>query len=67
MVHYKLVKVTINALSEIKVIIDIVVHCQGVLKSIVMNQGLLFTSKIWYLLCYFLGIKKKLSIAIYLH
>ncbi len=44
-------------------IIDVVVHHHGVSKSIIMDQGLLFTSKFWSLLYYFLGIKKKLFIA----
>ena len=63
MVHYKPVKVTINAPSRAKVIIDVVVRHHGVPESIVTDQGLLFTSKFWFLLCYFLGIKKKLSTA----
>ena len=60
MVHYKLVKVTIDALSQAKVIIDMVVCHHGVLESIVTNWGLLFISKFWSLLCYFLRIKKML-------
>ncbi len=44
-----------------KVIIDVVVRHHGVPESIVTDQGLLFTSKCWFLLCYFLSIKKKLS------
>lgn len=44
-----------------EVIIDVVVFYHGVLESIVTDQGLLFTSKFWSLLCYFLGIKKMLS------
>ena len=40
----------------------IVCH-HGILDSIVTDQGLFFTSKFWSLLCYFLGIKRKLSIA----
>ena len=45
-VHYKPVKVTIDALPD----------------SIVTNRRSLFTSKFWLLLCYFLGIKQRLSI-----
>ena len=38
-----------------------VIRHHGVLESFVTDRGSLFTSKFWYLLCYFLGIKKKLS------
>ncbi len=61
MVYYKPVKVTINASSLAEVIIDMVVRHHGVPESIVTDRGSLFTSKLWSLLCYFLGIKKKLS------
>ncbi len=63
MVHYVPVKVTINALGLAEVIIDVVVHPHGVPESIVTDRGSFFTSKFWSLLCYFLGIKKKLSTA----
>ena len=59
-VHYEPVKVTINASSLAKVIIDMVVCYHKVPESIVTDQGSLFISKFWSLLCYFLGIKKKL-------
>ncbi len=62
-VHYVPVKVTINAPGQAKVIIDVVVHHHGVPELIVTDQGSLFTSKFWSLLCYFLGIKRKLSTA----
>ncbi len=61
MEHYELVKVTINAPGLAKVMINIVVHHHGVPESIVMDRGSLFTSKFSSLLCYFLGIKRKLS------
>ncbi len=63
MVYYKQVKITIDAPGLAEVIIDMVVRYHGVLKSIVMDQVLLFISKFWLLLYYFLGIKKKLSTA----
>ena len=66
MVYYKPVKVIINALYLINVIIDKVVRHHGLLNSIVIDQKLLFTLKFWLLLCYFLGIKQKLSITFYL-
>ncbi len=58
MVHYEPVKLMID-LAE--VIINMVVRHHGVLESIVMDRGSLFTSKFWSSLCYFPGIKKKLS------
>ena len=61
MVHYKLVKVTIDAPGLAKVIIIVVVRHYGLPNSIVTDRGLLFTSKFWSLLCYFLGIKQRLS------
>ncbi len=61
MVHYEPVKVTIDVSGLAEVIINVVVRHHRVPESIVMDQGSLFTSKFWSLLCYFLGIKKKLS------
>ena len=66
MVHYKPVKVTINAPGLAKVIIDMVVRHHGLLDSIVTDRGSLFTSKFWSSLCYFLGIKQKLYTAFHL-
>ena len=63
MVYYKPVKVTIDTLDLAKVIIDVVIRYHRVPESIITDQGLLFTSKFWSLLCYFLNIKKKLSTA----
>ncbi len=65
MIYYKPVKVTINAPGLAKVIIDMIVSHYSIFESIVINQKLLFISKFQSLLCYFLDIKKKLSIAIY--
>ena len=56
MVHYKPFKVTNDPPGLAEVIIDIVVRHLSLLNSIVTDQGLLFTSKLWSLLCYFLGI-----------
>ncbi len=64
-VHYVLVKVMIDTPSLVEVIINVVVHHHGVSELIVMDQGPLFTSMFWSLLCYFLGIMRKLSIAFY--
>ena len=63
MVHYKPVKVTIDAPGLAEIIIDVVVRYHGLPDSIVADRGLPFTSKFWSLLCYFLSIKKKLSTA----
>ena len=63
MVYYKPVKITINAPGLAEVIIDIVVRHHGLPDSIITDRGSLFTSKFWSSLCYFLGIKRRLSTA----
>ena len=63
MVYYKPVKIILNAPGLAKVIIDIVVYYHGHPDSIVTNKSFLFTSKFWSSLCYFLGIKRRLSTA----
>ncbi len=65
MVHYEPVKVTIDLSALAEVIIEAVVRHHGLPNSIVSDQGLVFISKFWFSLCYFLGIKRKLSIAFY--
>ena len=65
MVHYEPVKATINTLGLAEVIINVVVWHQGLPNSIVTNRGSLFTSKFWSLLCYFFGVKRRLSTAFY--
>ena len=65
MVYYKPVKITIDAPGLAEIIIDVVVRHHGLPDSIVTNRGLLFTSKYWSLLCYFFGIKRRLSISFY--
>ncbi len=59
-IYYESVKVTIDVSGLAKVIIIMVVCHHGVPESIITDQDLLFTSKFWSLLCYFLGIKRKL-------
>ena len=44
-----------------KVIIDVVICHHGLPNLIMTDRGSLFTSKFWSLLCYFLGIKRRLS------
>ena len=63
MVHYKPVKITIDALGLAKVIINVVVQHYGLPNSIITDQGSLFISKFWSLLCYFFGIKRRLFTA----
>ena len=63
MVHYEPVKVTINALGLAEVIIDMVVRHHSLPNSIISDRGANFTSKFWSSLCYFLGIKRRLSTA----
>ena len=66
MAYYELVKVTINTLHFAEIIIDMVVRHYNLSDSIVTDLKLLFTSKFWLLLYYFLNIKQKLSIAFHL-
>ncbi len=63
MVHYKPIKVTINALALVEVIIKAVVWHHGLPDSIISDWGSVFTLKFWSSLCYLLGIKRKLSTA----
>ena len=65
MVHYEPVKITINVPGFAEVIIDVVVRHHGIPNSIVTDRGSLFTLKFWSSLCYFLGIKKRLSTTFY--
>ncbi len=48
----------IDAPDLTKVIINVVVYHHGVLEPIIKDQGSLFTSIFWFLIYYFLGIKK---------
>ena len=63
MVHHEPVKVTIYAPGLAEVIIDVVVRHHGLPDSIVTDRSSLFTSKFWSSLCYFLGVKRRLSTA----
>ena len=65
MVHYKLVKIIIDAPGLAEIIIDVLVCQHGLSDLIVTDRGSLFTSKFWLLLCYFLGIKRRLSTAVH--
>ena len=65
MVHYKPVKVTIDAPDLAEVIINVVMRHYGFPDSIVTDWGSLFTSKFWSSLYYFLGIKRRLFTALH--
>ena len=64
-VYYKPMKITINAPGLAKVIIDVMVRHHGLLYFIITDWGSLFTSKFWSSMCYFLGIKRRLSTALH--
>ena len=65
MVPYEPVKVINNAPRLAKVIINVVVWHHGLSDLIVTDRGSFFTSKFWSSLCYFLGIKQRLSTVFY--
>ena len=58
MIHYELVKVTIDALKLAEVILDMVVRHHGLPDSIISDWKTIFTSKFWSSLCYFPDIKQ---------
>ena len=62
MAYYKLVKITFNTPGLAKNIINVVVHHYDFSNLIVTDRNSFFISKCWSLLCYFFGIKQKLSI-----
>ncbi len=61
MVHYEPVKVTIDTPGLAEIILDVVVRHHGLPDSIVSDWGSIFTSKFWSSLCFFFGIKRRLS------
>ena len=65
MFYYKPVKITFNAPELAEVIIDVIIRHHVLPNSIITNRSSLFTSKFCSLLCYFLGIKRKLSTTFY--
>ena len=67
MVYYKLAKITINAPGLAELIINVIIWQHGLPDSIMSDRSFLFTLKFWLSLCYFLEIKRRLSIACYLH
>ena len=65
MMYYKLVKITINAQRPAEVIINVVLWYHDFPDSIINNRKAIFILKFWFLLCYFLGIKRRLSNTFY--
>ena len=65
MVQYESVQITITAPTLAKVILNVVVRYHSLPKSIVSDRGLVFSSKFWSSLCYFLSIKWRLSTTFY--
>ena len=61
MVHYKPVKVTIDAPGPAEVILNMVVWYYGLPDSIVTDKSSFIFSKFWSLLCSFLRVKWRLS------
>lgn len=51
--YYKPVKVIINAPRLVKLIINMIVWHHSLLDLIITDTSLLYTSKLWLLLCYF--------------
>lgn len=52
-----------NALKLGKVIKDILIQHHSVADSIISEHGLVFTSRFWYSICYFLTITRQFLIA----
>ena len=61
MVYYKPVKIILDVRGLAKVIIGVVIRQHGLLNSINTDRGSFFILKFWSLLCYFLGIKRRIS------
>ncbi len=66
MIYYKLVKIIFDTPALAEVIIKVVIQYHSLSDSIVSDRVTVFISKFWCLLCYFLGVKQKLSIAFHL-
>ena len=65
MVHYKPVKITMDAPGLAEVIIDVIICYHCLLDSIITDRHSLFTLKFWSLLYYFFSIKRWLSTAFF--
>lgn len=56
MIYYKPVKISIDALSLVEVILDIIVQHHGLSDCIISDKGSVFTLKFWSTLYYVLEI-----------
>ena len=63
MVYYEPVLTTLNAKQLAEVLIEVIFKYHGLSDSIIIDRRLLFTSKFWSSLCYYLNIKRRLSTA----
>ena len=66
MIHYKLVKIILDEPGLAEVIIDVVIRHHKLPDSTVLDRSSFFTSKFWPSLCYFLGIKRRLTTTFHL-
>ena len=57
-IHYKLLKVTINALKLVQVILNVVVGYYSLFHLIIFDKSLLFTLKFWLLFAFSLRSNK---------
>lgn len=64
-VYYEPVKIISDAFDLTKIILDKIVEHYSLPNSIMSDWSLVFISKLWLSLCYFLGIKQKLCITFY--
>jgi hypothetical protein len=64
-IRFVLCNVTINVKDLDSLIINNIVKDFGVLRLIISDRELLFTSSYWSTFCYYLAIKRRLSIAFY--
>ena len=66
MAKYFLVRTTITAVDLAELFYQHIVYSFGILLSIIMDYGNLFTSQYWLSLCFHMKAKQKLSTAFYL-
>ena len=63
MIHYEPVLTTLDVEQLAKVLIKTIIKYYSLPDSIVTDRELLFTSKFWLSLCYYLNVKRQLSTA----
>lgn len=59
-IYYKMIKIIVNTKVLVKEIIDLVIKYYNFLDFIISKRNVLFISRFWVLLYYFLNIKQKL-------